>query len=266
METLKTHHSIKMAIRKGSAAAKELFESSDLARWASYLSRYDEAWVSRAIAKQARTLMAERRLNDVQELHTLVSNVIRDNVNSRMPAPFATKDELAIITMWKMLRGEWRARNYNFVIDLREEEVVTATREALEAARNMSDASSFAGPIERLSKLKGIGPATAAAFLNHFDEKGFFPCMSDEAMDVLLPKREYTPKAYKILHRELSKKAVMLGSEWTASSVEKAMWAAAMTSSADPTSTTTTTTSSSTTTAPTSDDELKVAKKRKIAS
>src|SRR5690606_14249810 len=65
--------------------------------------------------------------------------------------------ELVRLTEWKMARGVWRARNLVLVRGNDPEAVESASAAA------MSRVPDARGPIAELTKLAGVGPATASA-------------------------------------------------------------------------------------------------------
>ena len=77
--------------------------------------------------------------------------------------------------------------------------------------------------VERISELKGVGPATASALLSRYNPR-LFPFMSDEVLVVAGSReRKHTLKRYLELAEEVAAKARETG--MAADEVERAIWA-----------------------------------------
>lgn len=102
------------------------------------------------------------------------------------------------------------------------EEVRSATTAAYKALPDLSRALTAA------TMLKGVGPALGSAVLRAFSDAA--PYMSDEAMAAVaeLGAIKYTPAHYLAFAEHLQRRATALGAPWTAATVEKALWAAAI--------------------------------------
>ena len=83
---------------------------------------------------------------------------LREVLSSRTP-PWMSLEELVRVVEWKMRRGVYRARNLALVRGNDPSQVIAASREAFAEAPDPTT------PIARLSRLKGVGPATASAVL-----------------------------------------------------------------------------------------------------
>lgn len=75
------------------------------------------------------------------------------------PAPSVTVEELGWVTEWKMLRGVWRPRNLQLVTGNPAAEVERLSAEALRAVPDPRR------PVALLTRLAGVGPATASSVL-----------------------------------------------------------------------------------------------------
>jgi len=188
--------------------------------------------------------------------------MLAETLKGRDP-PHITSSELATIVEWKLTRGKWRPRLLDFAKELSDDAVKDASTDAFKSAAAGNSTAAFAA----LTKLKGIGPATASAVLA-VAAPDTCPFMSDEAASAALPgvKLKYNAKEYKQLAAALCDKAEQLnggkksggeGSEsgmgggkeddkgtsssggsgggdgggsshvWTASDVERSLWSAA---------------------------------------
>lgn len=121
-------------------------------------------------------------------------------LHQRNPNPFITTSELAQLMRWKLARGKWRyslslslsidlyihilvllrtvcvnfrPRLLDFVSNLDEQVVKTASQKAFQSLPELSKA------VSELTVLKGVGPATASAILAAYAPH-VAPFMSDE--------------------------------------------------------------------------------------
>lgn len=133
--------------------------------------------------------------------------------------PFVTLDELIRVTRWKMARGVWRARNLALVRGNDPSAVVEISRGALSRIPDPRK------PIAELSRLAGVGPATASAVAAAVapERYPFF----DELVAAQIPdlgKVAFTAGYYSRYLEAISERAVRLGSGWTPARVERALW------------------------------------------
>ena len=133
----------------------------------------------------------------------------------------ATLAEVVKLTEWKMARGVWRAPNLVLVKSNDVDRVKTATATALSSAPHPT------APIAALTKLDGVGPATASA-LASAAEPTIYPFF-DELVAGQVPGLgvvKWTLSYYATYAEALRERARALGSEWTPTMVERAVWAA----------------------------------------
>lgn len=134
--------------------------------------------------------------------------------------PHLTREDLVRLTEWKMARGVWRARNLVLVRGNEESAVVETSAAAVSRIPHPT------APITELSKLKGVGPATASAaaaaaapeIYPFFDElvAGQIPDLGPVA---------WTLGYYARYAEALGTTARALGGEWTPVLLERALWA-----------------------------------------
>ncbi len=144
---------------------------------------------------------------------------LQSTINSRRP-PFVTLDELAKITEWKMARGSWRQRNLVLVRSNSPELVEETSREALSS---IPDAKK---PISILSRLSGVGPATASAVVAAAapERYPFFDDLVAEQIEGL-GRMGFTSAFYGRYSEAIRDRAGRLGAGWTPAMVERALWA-----------------------------------------
>ena len=143
------------------------------------------------------------------------------------PGPaYLTRDELARVTRWKMARGVWRARNLLLVQGNEERDVEVASREALAAIPDPRR------PLQALTRLAGVGPATASAVLAAAapDRYPFFDDLVAEQIPGLGAVKStigyYLAYADRIRTRAAELTAGCSHDGWTPHDVDRALWAA----------------------------------------
>jgi hypothetical protein len=128
-------------------------------------------------------------------------------------------EELARLTEWKMARGAWRPRNLGLVRgnDPKAVEEVSALA--------FSKVPHPTSPISQLTKLAGVGPATASAALAALAPE-VYPFFDDLVAGSLpgLGPVAWTLSYYAQYADALRKMAKELGSDWTPARLERAMW------------------------------------------
>ncbi len=145
-------------------------------------------------------------------------------VAARNPA-FITLEELEQVTRWKMKRGVWRERNRQLVAGNDPMEVESAAHEAFDAIPDPRK------PVAILSRLAGVGPATASGVLAALrpDLYPFF----DELVAAQIPdlgKVAFTAPYYARYAEQLRERANKLNKAcehgtWTAHEISQALWA-----------------------------------------
>lgn len=138
---------------------------------------------------------------------------------ARRPAR-VTHAELVRITEWKMARGVWRAPNLVLVRSNDSDAVEAASAEALAATPHPT------APIAALTRLKGVGPATASAVVAAVSPE-VYPFF-DEQVAACVPglgKVAWTTRFYERYAEALREAAARLGDDWTPARLERALWA-----------------------------------------
>lgn len=185
----------------------DLWASTSVVEWRAALDRYDETIAAQEVSRLA-------------ELDRWYREELPAAIRGRA-TPHVTHDELVRVTEWKMKRGAWRARNLVLVRGNEPEAVREASERALSA---MPDP---AAPLRELTKLAGVGPATASAVLAAAAPETY-PFLEDLVAERIegLGEVAYTMKYYRAYASALRARAAELGDGWTATDVERALWAA----------------------------------------
>jgi len=171
-----------------------------------------------AAADRYAAVIAAQGVARLPELDAWYRGKLPDAITRRRPR-FVTSDELIRVTEWKMARGVWRQRNLLLVRSNAADLVEQTSREAL------SVSSDPVAPILLLSRLAGVGPATASAVASAAapDVYPFF----DELVAAQAPGLgavAFTIPYYRRYADALRARAAALGNGWTPTLVERALW------------------------------------------
>lgn len=185
-----------------------------------------DAW--KPLLKKYHTAVKAHKNAKLKDLDDWYQNKLPSELSQRQP-PYVSHAELVQLVDWKLTRGKWRPRLLDYAKQASPIVVEDTTGQALQALRGaggLPSQSHIRKALDILTKLKGIGPATASAILAAADRS--CPFMSDEALTVALGAREYTTKAYLALVDAMRAKAEELssasGEEWSACDVELCLW------------------------------------------
>lgn len=185
-----------------------VWASDDQAAWRAALDRYPAVVEAQGVAR-------------LPALDRWYREALPGRLAARRP-PAVTSEELVQTTEWKMARGVWRQRNLVLVRSNPPELVEQISREAL------SRAPDEAAPVATLSRLAGVGPATASAVLAAA-APAVYPFFDDLVAAQIpgLGPVAYTLAYYRRYAAALRERAGDLRGEWTPTMVERALWAAA---------------------------------------
>ena len=136
--------------------------------------------------------------------------------------PFLCTEDLFQVVEWKFGKGKPRHALWKHLKSIKDNELKEASRSAFQKAKE-GDVKSA---IEDLSKLSGVGPATASAVLSIYRPE-LFAFMDDEIIECLYDgKRGYTIKIYLDINSKCCEIADELGAEWSCSRVGRGLWTA----------------------------------------
>ena len=204
-------------LRPGSSAAVQLWKATNTKKWEQSLQKYS----------QCIQLVNENQSNAQNRISKVT--FIEDDKWREEQLPmimkkkkYLTLEDIQRLVRWKLRRGMYRPTLLGLIKRNQNDFVVKTTKSAF------SDSVDTDSSLSNICLLQGVGPATASALISsyHPDKIAF---MSDEAMDAALGlPRTYTLSQYKKFQKVMQEKAEELGDDWTPSTVEKALWCAAM--------------------------------------
>jgi hypothetical protein len=177
-----------------------------------------------ALERYPMTIRAQR-VNGLEEIDGWCRDELPALIAARKPAHI-TLAELERATVWKMKRGVWRERNRQLVKGNPSARVKQTSQQAFAAVPDPRK------PVDILSTLAGVGPATASAVLA-CHSPAIYPFF-DELVAAQIPqlgKVAFTAAYYQRYAAALRERAARLNQqckhrEWTTHDVSQALWAA----------------------------------------
>lgn len=207
--------------------ADKLWKSGDAAEYRTYLVDYA-------------TAIDDLQKKDLAELDSWFREELPSTLKARKEGEsgaYLTGAELVKLVQWKLARGKFRPGLLNYAKGHTDEAVRQCTGKALAelaAGQQVPTQDAVQAAVQELTKLKGVGPATATAVLAAADPS--VPFMSDEVLVAVLGStpKQYTWKTYQPVLEGVRDKAAQLsqGSTsdqvWTAAEVERSLYCAAV--------------------------------------
>ena len=189
-----------------------LWSSSKCADWHAALDRYAD-------------IIAAQQVNGLLELDAWYRNELPALIAARSPA-YISRAELERVTAWKMKRGVWHECNRLLVQGNVPATVKKISQDAFAAIPDPRK------PVDLLSQLAGVGPATSSAVLACL-APSVYPFF-DELVAAQIPglgKVAFTATYYQRYAAQLRQRAERLRKtcthrEWTAHEVSQALWSA----------------------------------------
>ncbi len=181
-----------------------------------------DAWHA-ALARYVGTIR-EQQVNELPQIDAWYREGLPARIAARRPA-YITLAELERLTVWKMKRGVWRERNRLLVRGNPPAGVRQISRDAFAAVPDPRE------PVDILSTLAGVGPATASAALACY-APSMYPFF-DELVSAQIPglgKVAFTAAYYQRYAAALRGRAARLNTrcahrDWTAHDLSQALWA-----------------------------------------
>lgn len=206
--------------RPGVEAAIRLALSTDPTLWQKIEKQYDSI-----------------RSSDLKKADQCCREVLGDQIS---------KDDLLNLVQWKFAVGKPRPQNLGLLRSNSEASVKQASQKAIKMAKALKledifengeysskGEQSIKEALGELTKLKGVGPATATTILCRC-RPDIFSYMYDEVIDTFESKRDYTAKIYLRVNEACHRIAHSLGGKnWTPARVAKVLWIAARVLSAN---------------------------------
>jgi hypothetical protein len=201
--------------RPGVDASKRLAKISDVEIWNAIERQYD--------------LMIQKKggekLRQLDEDRETLGGKIRSEKN-----PSICLEELFQIVEWKFGKGKPRHALWKHLKSIQEKDLKSFSAESFQRAQE----GDVKGAVEVLSRLSGVGPATASAILSIYRPENF-TFMDDEVIEALYDdgKRGYTIKIYLEVNSKCQKIAQDLNEtktdssdSWSCHRVGRALWTA----------------------------------------
>eukprot|EP00736_Rhodelphis_marinus_P014379 Rmarinus@m.5217 len=197
-----------------------IFCSTDCAQWRKYVNAY----------KEARDQLEKKGLSELDDWYMDDLPLL---IAARQP-PLLKKEELSRLMKWKLTRGSFRPRLQQLVESNPAPLVEKLSQEAFCVVLGDPSPRGAEKAAKVLTKLKGVGPATASAVLAACTEH--VPFMSDEVIAASpgVAKGSYTMAALVTSTAAIQEKAKQLAqsekeedTKWTPRLLERALWAEA---------------------------------------
>ncbi len=200
---------------------KKLWSAKPCDDWHAALERYP-------------AIIQAQHVNGLVELDEWHRNELPRRIAARKP-PYITREELERVTVWKMKRGVWRERNRLLVIGNDPAQVKQTSIDAFAAVPDPAKGRGVFDPrrpVDILSGLAGVGPATASGVLACY-APAIYPFF-DELVAKQIPRLgavAFTASYYQRYTAALRERAEQLNREckhreWTAHDLSQALWAA----------------------------------------
>ncbi len=213
--------------------------------------REEKVWC--AIEEQYMDMLHAKNGEELQSLDLTceeMGSAWRREYQKNERIPYCTMEQLTTVIRWKFSKGKprplWKLINSNTkssvkdasrkafsIISLVRKDVTGDDEEEEDSSSNKEEKKNqetsilVKRAIEEFSILKGIGPASATAFLSLY-RPDLCIFMDDEVIECLYPgKRGYTVKIYNTINSKCLDLSKDLGECWTARRVGRALWTAA---------------------------------------
>jgi len=180
----------------------ELFNSEDPKDYQKILEKYEGKNETKIgnILKSKSTLFSE--------LEHFYKNELHESIQKKS---YMTLDELSKLMKYKLIRGKFRPSLQKKIDGNNPEIVISSTKDAIKL---LHDGNWQAGLKVLIDNLDGVGIATAS-YIGAIVRPDLCPIMSDEVIQLICGKLDYTMKCYKSIQNVLVEKAAKLNSHHT---------------------------------------------------
>lgn len=200
--------------RAGVEASIRLSSIIDQTTWTDIESQYKDM------------LSKKKGGTELTELDTFCEELGKKLCSSKKENLSLSVEEFEKTIEWKFLKGKPRHALWKYIKSNSAKEVATCSQNAFHRAEQ----NDIKGAVNEFCKLKGIGPASASAYLSRFKPE-LFCFMDDEVIETLFNgKRGYTISIYLQINSRCQELADSLEGEnalWTPARVGRALWTAA---------------------------------------
>lgn len=161
------------------------------------------------IDKQYKDMLSRKGGKKLTELETFCENLgTKLCISPSSSPPSLTVEEFESTIHWKFTKGKPRHALWKYLKSNSSQDIKTHSQNAFQCANS----NNIKGAIEEFCKLKGVGPATASAYLSRY-KPNLFVFMDDEVIETLYDKkRAYTISIY--LHINEKCKEIAEKLEW----------------------------------------------------
>ncbi|KAH0543568.1 hypothetical protein FGG08_002129 [Glutinoglossum americanum] len=152
-------------------------ESISYAEFTGILSRYPALIASQSKPSSKQAGAAIRSLDTLEELDEYRIHAVPAEL-AKLDKKHLTKEQVELLIKWKLKHGKWRPRLANLVSSNSSLTIENTTRDAF--ALHSTNVEDPQPALNMLSRLSGIGPASASLLLSVYDPNNV-PFFSDEA-------------------------------------------------------------------------------------
>jgi len=200
-------------------ASIQLLESQEKTVWEGIYSRYNDEIIG--------------QISGLSDLDSKAGH-LAEELSNGTKTKISKKDLLEIVIPWKFTLGKPRNALLGQLRSNTDQDVEKATQSGISFAKQIPSSSSLSEKqdddkiseytqkaIKAITKLRGVGPATASVILS-WVRPDHFCYMYDEVIDCFLPKRTYTINVYLQCRIKCQEYGDRIG--WTPQKVAKTLW------------------------------------------
>ena len=179
--------------------ALELFNSEDPKDYQKILIKYEKKDILKTL-NSISTLFIE--------LEHFYKNELPESIQKNK---YMTLNDLSKLMKYKLIRGKFRPSLQKKIDGNNPDIVISSTKDAIKL---LHDGNWQAGLKVLIDNLDGVGIATAS-YIGAIVRPDLCPIMSDEVIQLICEKLDYTMKCYKSIQNVLVEKAIKLNSHHT---------------------------------------------------